>query len=59
MLLNKESSVQHDNDSYCFEYHTCIDCEHKRSLFGEEPCNICMGIHQKHDRQCKWKPEGE
>jgi len=46
--------IHHDNSSYCFENHTCINCKHKKALFSEEVCSICIGI-RGHDKLCKWE----
>ncbi len=58
MSLNEEKiyhdKIYHDNNSYCFMNHTCIDCEHENTLFDEEPCNLCV-----HNKLCKWKPKSE
>jgi len=58
MSLNEEKTekTHHDNNSYCSKNHTCIDCKYKKELFGEEPCDVCIGIN-KHNKICKWKHE--
>lgn len=55
MSLNEEK-IYHDNNSHCFMNHICIDCKHENTLFDEEPCISCIGIH-KHDKLCKWEHE--
>ncbi len=47
-------NVKHDNDSYCFKNHICINCEYEKILSDEEPCDSCIMYED-----CKWKPKSE
>ncbi len=56
--IRKIEKTQHDNDSYCFENHTCIDCEYEKTYFDEDQCVVCIE-KSKNNRICKWKPKSK
>ena len=55
MSLNDEK-VKHDNDSYCFVNHNCINCAYEKIDYDKDPCIVCIGT-SKHNRLCKWEHE--